>query len=416
MHGTDLLKRGARVLLGALAVAAVAGEARAQVTVCDLDIHDDVGDLVWGNTIHLNGRVGAGTNIGRFVISNGNSPETDYDRDGYSGTCDFTALYVRSRTPLVSVDNPALAIPPENIIVTRLPRRLPNGTQALVDVNVILPPGTLAGTYLGRITIEDSLYGVRNTPTNEVWARDYIQIEVVVAEDRGVAIVDDDSARALDSLVLRGRAGQRTSGVLRIANAGNASLDDLRLSASDLRSESAVGLVIPAENITFSPPSFSGLAVSDTQRVVVTVQIPRGILGGRYRGSITVQGGDTPTQTIPLIVIVTSTRGILFTNNPARGLDGVAQMAFNGDPGQPWKLAIFDMTGRLVFETSGSVFAGVGGSTGSPGAGSDFAQSVIWSLTNGLGEPVASGMYLVVVESIVEGRRSLAKDKLMVIR
>jgi hypothetical protein len=42
--------------------------------------------------------------------------------------------------------------------------------------------------------------------------------------------------------------------------------------------------------------------------------------------------------------------------------------------------------------------------------------NVIWPLRNGRGEPVASGMYLVVVESLVEGKRQLAQDKLMVIR
>ena len=411
---TKLARLGTTVLACAALLVGASATLQAQGTTCDLDIHDNVGNGTYGNTIHLFGRVGAGTNIGRFVISNGNSPDTDYDRDGYSGTCGFTNIFVRDRTPLVNVDNPALAIPEENIVVTRLPRALPNGTQALVDVNVILSNNTPAGRYIGRITVEDSLFGVRAGPTNEILARDEILIEVVVLEEPAISLVNAESADTLDSLVLRARAGQRATGVLRIANAGNSALSDLRLSASDLRSESAVGLVIPSTNVSFSPPSFSGLGFGDTVRVTVSVQVPRGILGGRYRGTLTVQGAGTASQTIPLIVIVTSSRGIQFANNPVR--EGVATIAFNGDPGTRYNVGIFDMSGLMVHIEQGQVFPGVGGTAANPTSGADFAAAVLWPLTNDRGENVASGMYLVVVESIVNGKRQQARDRLMVIR
>ena len=405
---------GRSVVAGAALVLGASSALQAQGIICDLDIHDNAGTFVSGNTIHLFGRVGAGTNVGRFVISNGNNVDTDYDGDGFSGTCGFSSLFVRFRTPLVNVSNPSLAIPSENIVVTRLPRQLPNGTQALVDVNVILSNGTPAGRYIGRITVEDSLFGVRNTPTGEVYARDEIFIEVIVQEQPDLALVDANSPTRLDSLVLRARAGQRTGGVLRVANAGNAGLSDLRLSASDLRSESAVGLVIPSTAILFSPPNFAGLPFSDTVRVTVTVQVPRGILGGRYRGTLTVQASGTESETIPLIVIVTSSRGIQFANNPVR--EGIATIAFNGDPGSVYKVGIYDMSGLMVHVEFGSVFAGVGGSVTNPTSGADFAAAVLWPLINGRGENVASGLYLVVVESIVNGKRQQASDRLMVIR
>jgi hypothetical protein len=74
-----------------------------------------------------------------------------------------------------------------------------------------------------------------------------------------------------------------------------------------------------------------------------------------------------------------------------------------------------------VLKDQGTVFAGVTstgqpGSANQPGTGADFAVSYAWTLRNGVGENVASGMYLVVVESIVSGRRQLARDRLMVIR
>jgi hypothetical protein len=221
----------------------------------------------------------------------------------------------------------------------------------------------------------------------------------------------------LDSLVLRGRAGSRASGALRIANAGNVNLNDVRITATDLRSESAVGLVIPASNITISPGNLAGVQVGDTTRITVTVQIPRGLLGGRYRGTIIVQGNGTAPQQIPLILIVTSSRGILFGNNPVREINGdIANIAFNGDPGTAWRLSIYDMAGLVTYKTSGTVFAGAALPGGTTLVGADFAVNVIWPLRNNRGEGVASGMYLVVVESIVSGQRQLAQDKLMVIR
>ena len=391
---------------------------QAQVVVaCDFDIADELGRFTYGNTVHLEGRRQASTNTGSFYLINGNTPESDVDKDGYSTTCNYPDLYIASRTNLINTENPALAIPGENIVITNLPHTLASGERAEVLVSVEVPAGTAAGTYNGQVEIRDNVVFAVLGPTRDVLNVDVINIQVHVAEDREFTIINADSARVLDSLVIRGRAGQRASGALRIGNAGNVNLDDVRIQATDLRSESAVGLVIPAENVTFSPTSLAALANGDTARIVVTVQIPRGILGGRYRGSLRIQASNTAPQQIPLIVIVTSTRGILFGNNPVREINGdVANIAFNGDPGTQWKLAIYDMAGLVTYKTSGTVFAGstpVGGTTA---VGADFAVNVIWPLRNGRGEPVASGMYLVVVESLVEGKRQLAQDKLMVIR
>ena len=396
---------------------------------CDFDISDNIGTFVWGNTLHLSGRAGAGTNIGEFVISNDTSNVGDMDRDGRSPAgvflrfgvptvCDYANLIVPDflRVDLVNVDNPSIAIPNRNIIVTNLPRDLARGEQARVNVFVELPRGTPAGRYIGRFGITDAVLFPTLSPTGEVLGSDAIVVEVVVAAEPAISLLDPQEEVELDSVVIRGRAGQRASSVFRLANAGNAALGDLRLSATDLRSESAVGLVIPASNITFAPATIPAIQLQDTVRVTVTVQIPRGILGGRYRGSILVQSAGATAVEVPLIVIVTSTRGILFTNNPVRGSDGVAQFAFNGDPGTRFKVGVFDMTGRMVWESSGEVFAGVGGTAGTPTSGADFAHSVTWSLVNLRGEPVASGMYLVVVESIVKAQRTLGRDRLMVIR
>ncbi len=426
MHvtATGWIRRAAVLAIVALMPVVASAQTQLPPGQCDFDVADDLGRFTFGSTIHVTGRSGSFSNRGEFFLINADTIENDVDHDGYNqkGTgCDFPRIYTpfQLKRNLVNVDNPSLAIPFDNIIIVNLPRILRNGTMARVETYVDIPRGTQAGTYIGEFQIRDSIRGVSLSPNNEVLAQDRVFVEVRVLETRDFAIVDADSAVILDSLVIRGRAGQRASGAVRIANLGNTTLSDVRITPTDLRSESAVGLVIPAQNISVSQPSITSIQFGDTARVVVTVQIPRGILGGRYRGALIVQGADTPAQQIPLIVIVTSTRGILFGNNPVRETAGdIANIAFNGDPGTDWKLTIYDMAALVSYKTSGRVFAGApvpGGPAGTL-VGADFAVNVIWPLRNGRGEAVASGMYLVVVESIVNGRRQLAQDKLMVIR
>ncbi|HVE77902.1 MAG TPA: hypothetical protein VNA89_03520 [Gemmatimonadaceae bacterium] len=406
------------VAMAAAAVALLAPAAQAQnVVACDFDIADDFGTFVWGRTIHLDGRAGAGSTEGSFYVVNGATAEGDLDRDGYGPTCNFTRLHVSAVTELVNVEDPTLAIPAQNVVVRNFPRSLPAGTSGEADVSVEVPRGTVAGRYIGQLFVRDSTNGAIPNSASEILNLDAIYIEIRVAADENLTLVDPDESIALDSLVIRGRAGSRAEGVFRIANTGNAPLTDVRISASDLRSESAVGLVIPADRIRFSIASFSSLAVNDTARVTVTVDIPRGLLNGRYRGTLFVQAQDAAPAQVPLILIVTSSRGILFANNPVRGAQGdIAQIAFNGDPGTAYRVGVFDMAGLLVFQQDGTVFAGVGATPATPGSGADFAVNVGWPLRNGRGEDVASGMYLVVVQSVVNGERQFAKDRLMVIR
>ena len=428
---------GALVALAGAASVAAPRAAQAQIVVsCDFDIDDNRGIFNVGNTLRLIGRAGAGTTRGTFFLGNGNTPESDTDKDGYGPTCTHRALFVDVRSNLINVANPALAIPGENIIITNFPRQLDPGENAEVAVFVDLPPGTIAGTYQGRIVVRDQNNFSVTSPSGDVLNLDRILVEVVVLPETDFTIVDPDRPIELDSVVVSGRAGTRASGVFRLANSGNTAISDVRLSATDLRSESAVGLIIPSENVQFSPPNFASLSINDTARVTVQVRIPRGILGGRYRGSIIVQSaagadgtggggtggnsdpnGSNTRQEIPLVVIVSSARGILFANNPVRAtLGDIAQIAFNGDPGTDYQVGIFDMMGLRVFRADGQVFPGIGGSETTVGTGADFAVNLSWPLINGRGEPVASGMYLVVVESFVNGKRQVARDRLMVIR
>ena len=391
-----------------------------QVAGGDFDICDYCGSLS-ANTMHLRGRPGFGTNLGQFVLINAANDAQDVDRDGWTAGVNFTNLFVQQVTDFINVAQPSRTIASTNFVLAEFLNPLNNGAQNIVSVSVNIPTGTPAGLYRGQVVIADSVNRPGLNANGEQLRLDVFFIEIEVVPVAGAQLLQADTTAQLDSLVIRGRAGERASGVARIANTGNTPLTDVRMSVSDLRLESAVNIVIPSSRITISPPSFSALDIGDTVRATVTVDIPGGILGGRYRGTLTVQSANAPPIEVPVVLIVTSSRGILFENNPVRNSAGVARIAFNGDPGTDYHVAIFDMNGLMVFTTDGTVFAGVTaagapGTAANPATGADFAVAVPWPLVNERGEGVASGTYLVVVESIVNGQRQLARDKLIVIR
>jgi hypothetical protein len=424
-HRTIPHTRAARLLALVLALAMIPAVPRAtraqQVAGGDFDICDYCGSLV-ANTMHLVGRPGFGTNLGQFVLINAANDAQDVDHDGWTPGVDFTHLYVQQVTDFSNPALPSNTIAGSNFVLGGFLNPLHNGFQNSVSVSVNIPIGTPAGTYRGAVTIADSVLapGPLN-PDGEQLRLDFFYIEIEVLPVPSAQLLQGDTAAKLDSLVIRGQAGQRTSGVARIANTGNTPLTDVTVSVSDLRLESAVNIIIPTSRITVQPPSFSSLAMSDTVRATITVDIPTGILGGRYRGTLTMQSAEAPPIVVPVVLIVTSTRGILFENNPVRNANGVARIAFNGDPGTDYEVAIFDMNGLTVFIVKGTVFPGLAANdslatAANPGVGADFAVAVTWPLINDRGEAVASGTYLVVVQSIVNGQRQLARDKLIVIR
>lgn len=391
-----------------------------QVAGGDFDICDYCGSLS-ANTMHLRGRPGFGTNLGQFVLINAANDAQDVDRDGWTAGVDFTNLFVQQVTDFINVSQPSRTIASTNFVLGEFLNPLKNGFQNVVSVSVNIPVGTPAGIYRGQVVVSDSVNRPGLNANGEQLRVDYFFIEIEVVPVPAAQLLQADTAAVLDSLVIRGRAGERASGVARVANIGNTPLTNATLTVSDLRLESAVNIVIPSSRITVSPPSFSSVGIGDTLRATVTVDIPNGVLGGRYRGTLTFQSAEAPPIEVPVVLIVTSSRGILFENNPVRNSAGVARIAFNGDPGTDYHVAIFDMNGLMVFTTDGTVFAGVTaagapGTAANPATGADFAVAVPWPLVNERGEGVASGTYLVVVESIVNGQRQLARDKLIVIR
>ncbi len=393
---------------------------RAQAVVAggDFDICDFCGTLR-GNTAFLIGRSGFGTTRGEFVLINAATSDQDVDRDGYTPGINFNRLYVSRIDDFSNVEDPARVIRGTELALQDVPRPLNNGNQNTVGFVINIPQGTPAGRYRGSITVQDSLIPIGLGPNGEALRVDRFFVEIEVVPDRGLDLVQSDSAARATSLLLRGRPGQTVSGVVRVANTGNANLTNVRFDATDLVASSGTGLRVRRERISFSPATITSVAFGDSSRLTVTVRIPPGLLAGTYNGTLTVQGDEINPLQIPITLIVTTPGDIVFETNPVVGRSGDnAVIIFNGDPGSDYEIRIFDMMGLTVFrsEPGLEVFAGATGTGGDVIAAPDQAVRFSWPLVNGRGEAVAGGMYNVIVDVQQDGERRQLRSKIMVIR
>jgi hypothetical protein len=376
----------------------------------DFDICDFCESLE-GNKVRVTGRAGFGTNRAIVRLINAAVETDDVDQDGYAPGIDFNNLRVSDTTDFINVIDPSQVIPRSRFVLADALLPLLSGSSLPVTFLIDIPDGTRAGLYRGRVAFDDLVAVPGRNAIGKPIRTDAFEIEIEVLPNRGLGLVQADTALALDSLTLRGRAGQTVSGVVRVANLGNVDLQNARIESTDLIATSGTGLRIPANRISFSPASLTTVGVGDTARVVVTVRIPSGILAGAYRGDLIVQADEVTERRIPLTVIVTTPGDIVFENNPVVGREGDnAVVIFNADAGSTWQLMIFDMMGLSTFRATGTVFSG---DTDFPG---DEAVRYTWPLVNGRGENVAGGMYYVVVTAIQEGRERQLRGKLMVIR
>ena len=384
---------------------ATATRAEAQVVVGgDFDICDYCGTLR-GNTAFVRGRVGFGTDRGRFVLINAATESEDVDNDGYTPGVNFFNLAVTDTSDFINAANPNIVISRTNFTLAEFPNPLINGFSNGVEFYVDIPNGTPAGIYRGRFDVTDTVNIFASNPNGETIRADFVLVEIEVLPTSGIGLVRGDTAAELDSLVLRGRAGQTVSGVARVANLGNVDLENVRIDVTDLIATSGTGLRIRRERISFTPAQLTSIARGDTARITVTVRIPTGLLAGSYRGELIVQAEGVAPVTVPITVIVETPGDIVFETNPVVTRAGDrAVVIFNADAGTNWELRIFDMMALTVYQATGTVFE------------ADQAVRYTWPLVNGRGENVAGGMYQVIINVTQNGERRQLRGKLMVIR
>ena len=389
----------------AVTATVAAPEAQAQVVAGgDFDICDYCGTLR-SNTAFIRGRVGFGTDRGRFVLMNGANESQDVDKDGYTPGVNFFNLAVTDTSDFVNAADPDIVISRTNFVLAEFPNPLINGFSNGVEFYVNIPNGTPAGIYQGRFDVTDTVNIFASNPNGETIRADFVLVEIEVLPASGIGLVRGDTAAELDSLVLRGRAGQTVSGVVRVANLGNIDLDNVRIDVTDLVATSGTGLRIRRERISFTPNQLTSIARADTARITVTVRIPTGLLAGSYRGELIVQGDNVAPITVPITVIVETPGDIVFETNPVVTRAGDrAVVIFNADAGTNWELRIFDMMALTTYQATGTVFE------------ADQAVRYTWPLVNGRGENVAGGMYQVIINVTQNGESRQLRGKLMVIR
>ena len=401
-----------------LALSAVPSVAPAQsVAGGDFDICDYCGNLV-GNVLRLRGRADFGTNPGTFVLLNASSVEQDVDGDGFTAGIDFTNLFISSVGDFTNVADASRIIESSNFVLGDALNPLRNGFQNVVRVSVRIPASTPAGIYSASVQIRDSVRAPGVNPNGEQLRIDHFVIEIEVLPTFAADLVRADTNARADSLRIAGRAGQTARGVIRIANTGNVNLSNVHLESTDLVATSGTGLRIRRERISFAPDALPNLSLADTQRVVVTVRVPPGLLAGDYRGEILLQGDSLRPRRIPFTVSVQTPGDLVFETNPVSGQNNDrAVIIFNADPGTRWEMRIFDMLALTTYSAEGTVFEGSTGTADPlddvPG---DQAVRVTWPLQNGRGENVAGGMYYVVVNAVQDGDSRQLRGKLMVIR
>src|SRR5205085_940766 len=133
------------------------------------------------------------------------------DHDGYEPGVDFTDLAVTDTANFVSVSDPSVAILRNNFVLGSFLNPLRSGLSNPVGFRVDIPAGTPAGRYRGRIQVSDTIKGQGVNANRQVLRVDGFEIEVEVLPERGVGLVQGDTAARLDSLVIRGRPGERAS-------------------------------------------------------------------------------------------------------------------------------------------------------------------------------------------------------------
>ena len=407
------------ILMISVFAALSSSPANAQVVAGgDFDICDNCKSAT-GNRIHLVGRAGFGTNRGNFDLVNAATSDQDVDRDGYTPGVNFNGLIVSDTTDFVNLVDPEQVILRTNLVVADFLNPLNNGLSNTVGFYVTVPAGTAAGRYEGRFTIRDTQNPIGLNSNGEALRVDFMVVEIEVLASSDFGLVQADSALEATSLTLRGRPGQTVSGVVRVANLGNVRLENVRFDITPLIATSGTGLRVNPQSITFSPANITNVAIGDSTRVTVSVRIPPGLLAGTYTGRMLVQGDNVGSVQIPVNLIVTTPGDIVFETNPVVGRSGDnAVIIFNGDPGTPYHIRIFDMMGLTVYRSAEGlqVFPGQTDSGGGVIATPDQAVRFNWPLVNGRGEGVAGGMYYVVIDVQQDGDRRQLRGKLMVIR
>jgi hypothetical protein len=201
----------------------------------------------------------------------------------------------------------------------------------------------------------------------------------------------------MEDLGVIGVAGEMTHGSVVVMNTGNIDImSGIAFAIEDL--VGSTGSMIPSENIHFDPES-AAIADGDTMSFVLDIDVPEGLLGQDYTGMLTLWLNGQQQDELEVTVTLERGDAIAVYPNPYRmnENEGGVTIAI-GDVSGDLKVMVYDMYGTLVAELTGEAAA----------RGTD----IQWDLKNDDGKTVASGMYLVTIDTGDE----VVTRKIMVIK
>jgi len=324
-------------------------------------IPDDQGHLV-GNTISLIGDVGTRTGRGQFVLRNiGNVGITGITYT-VTGLDQFTIEFDQAE---YSVEY---------------------GGRTVGDLFVTIPDGQTQGTYIGWVVLKH--------PSG---VRDSFNLSITV---KSAALV----SLSVDTLYITGREGRTARDTFSVSNQGNVDLTLLMLEMIEYLEGG--GTLLLSDKVTFTPTVIDVLAIDDTTDVVMSVEIPRFTMAGEYIGEFMVGKEGGPLDMAVVVLTVISETEIAVDRNPVIG-DKVNISVKADDDFEP-KLTILNLAGEIVrFKEAFAAPVGKSGVT---------TRVYEWRLDNPAGKKVAPGMYIILIQTRIDGKEKVLRDKILVIR
>jgi len=189
-----------------------------------------------------------------------------------------------------------------------------------------------------------------------------------------------------ESVDVIGVAGEVTDAHVTVWNTGNV---DIATGISFIMDDlvGATGSFIPGANVVFDPPT-SAIADNDTSGFDLHITVPEGLIGQDYEGLVKVYLNGHLEDEILVTVILERGEDITIYPNPYKMSEheGGITIALGDVCCEDLAIKIYDMFGVLVADLVGEEDA-------------ERDTDVQWDLTNDDGKDVASGMYIVTIDT-----------------
>jgi hypothetical protein len=261
---------------------------------------------------------------------------------------------------------------------------LPTGVSASVDV---ASSCDWASSIIGEVNVSwtdvavpAGEYLTTVTVTANGGLSDNFALRVVIAELADAQFYDE-------SVWVDGVAGQATEASVQVENIGNIDLASGRITfaANDL--VGASGSMIPATDIVVVPAT-AAIAINEYVNFDVQISVPEGLLGQDYTGMLDLYLDGEYLEGIEITVALDRGDAIVIYPNPYKmseheGGITIALGSVSGDPA----VMVYDMFGVLVADLT--VASG----------GENRDSDIQWDLKNDDGKTVASGMYIVTIDT-----------------